>query len=67
MPILGPILWNVVFNNLFEVEMGVADVIAYADDAVVVVQGESRKETERRLEEVAESLWKWTEGIKLQL
>lgn len=47
--------------------MGEAEVVAYADDAVVVVDAETRSEVERRLEEVAESLWRWTEGMKLEL
>lgn len=65
--ILGPLLWNILFNGLLELDMGESEVIAYADDAVVVVQGETRNEVERRLCEVAEALWSWTEGVKLEL
>lgn len=54
--ILGPLLWNVLFNGLLELDMGEVEVVAYADDAVVVVDAETRSEVERRLEEVAESL-----------
>lgn len=65
--VLGPILWNILFNSLLEVDMGDAEVIANADDAVVVVQGGTRREMEERLEEVAELLWRWTDGVKLEL
>lgn len=47
--ILGPLLWNVLFNGLLELDMGDAEVVAYADDAVVVVNAETRSEVERRL------------------
>lgn len=65
--ILGPVLCNVLFNSLLEVDMGDGEMVAYADDAVVVVQGNSRKETEEKLEEVAEKLLRWTEFMKLEL
>lgn len=54
--ILGPVLWNILFNGLLEVDTGDSVTIAYADDAVVVVQGGSRREAERKLEEMAEML-----------
>lgn len=54
--LLGPLLWNVLFNGLLVLDMGETEVVAYADDAVVVVDAETRSEVERRLEEVAESL-----------
>lgn len=39
---LGPLLWNVLFNGLLELDMGEAEVVAYADNAVVVVDAETR-------------------------
>lgn len=36
--ILGPLLWNVLFNGLLELDMGEAEVVAYADDEVVAMQ-----------------------------
>lgn len=63
--ILGPLLWNVLFNGLLELDMGGVEVVAYADDAVVIVDAETRNDVERRLVDVAERLW--TENIKLTL
>lgn len=54
--ILGPILWNILFNGMLEVDMGDGEVIAYSDDAVVVVQGDTRRELKGMLEEMAEKL-----------
>lgn len=47
--ILGPLLWTVLFNGLLELDMGEAEVVAYADDALVVVDAETMTEVERRL------------------
>lgn len=65
--ILGPILWNVVFNGILELDVGDGEIIAYADDAAVVVQAESRKAMQEKLEGMAEKLVVWTESMKLEL
>lgn len=65
--ILGPLLWNVLFNGLLELDMGGVEIVAYADDAVIIVDADTRNDVERRLVDVAERLWSWTDSIKLKL
>lgn len=55
---LGPALWNIVFNKLLKIafEEGVKRV-AYEDDVVLEVYVKSRGEVEVRVGEAAVLLW----------
>lgn len=66
--ILGPLLWNLVMDNLLGMPFteGVRT-IAFADDAVVLVEGNSRAQLEMKFRTVSEHLENWTIGSKLSL
>lgn len=64
--VLGPQLWNLVFDALLHaVSRAGFGVIAYADDCVVVVEGDSRRELEGRGARLAAILEEWSGGHKL--
>ena len=47
--ILGPLLWNVLFNSGFLVNI---EEITFADDRAIIIKGDTRKELEERTQEV---------------
>lgn len=47
--VLGSILWNVLFEDLLRMALGEGtSLIAYADDVVLLVSGNSRNDLEER-------------------
>lgn len=59
--ILGPILWNIVFETFLRQDFGEGvRIIAYADDTVVVIPGMSRLELEQRSEVVMQIMHVWS-------
>lgn len=47
--VLGPILWNLTFNDLLKAQFPEQEsIIAFADDAVVLVSGQSRQSIEQK-------------------
>lgn len=62
--ILGPDLWTLVFNDSMDEDV---DEIAYADDKVILVYANSRKEAEEKLQMALTRLAIWCKGNKLEL
>lgn len=60
--VLGPELWNAVFNELIILLAALAEVyiVAYADDLLLVVEGDSRASLERSANTCLEEIRKWT-------
>lgn len=65
--ILGPVLWNVVFETFLRHDFG-ADVriIAYADDAVIVVPGTTHLDLEEKAAVVMGIMDNWSVTSKLE-
>lgn len=64
--VLGPQLWNLVFDGLLgAVRTEGFGVVAYADDCVVTITGNSRRELEARGQTLAGVLEAWSRGGKL--
>ena len=66
--VLGPKLWNLVMDGLFNTlqEHQYAYPIAYVDDLVVIIVGNSRRELEQRVTDVIRIIERWTARQKLQ-
>lgn len=66
--VLGPALWNVVFNDLLK-KFGVRNIriVAFADDVVVIVIGNSRREIEARGQEAIDLANNWCKFYKMEL
>lgn len=67
---LGPFLWKIFINKLLKTlrRYGI-DVIAYADDVILVISGNSRRDLENNGNEALEIIRRWVEanGMKLSL
>lgn len=58
--ILGPLLWNILFNGLLEVDLPQGCVtVAYADDATLLVRGDTRLDLEQKGQIAARALEAW--------
>lgn len=66
--ILGPQLWELVFDDCVRRinDMGY-DLIAYADDAVIIIQGRSRTDLEWKAMEALAELKRWMTTTKMEL
>lgn len=67
--VLGPTLWNIMFDGLLqrlEREQG-QNFVAYADDLLIVIRGNSRKELEINGQRAVEIVVDWCSAAKLQL
>ena len=64
--ILGPLLWNVLFDGLLRMLFcsGV-DVLAYADDITLLVRPKIFKEIEKAVQVATEQVSSWTEDVSL--
>lgn len=66
--VLGPRLWNVLFDAILRsLEVHNAGLVAYADDLVVLVRGSSRASIEARAAAVVEELVSRCGAVKLQI
>lgn len=66
--VLGPQLWNLVFDGVLRVlECLGVPVIAYADDLAILVEGNSRRALEERGSEVMEALLAECKSLKLEV
>lgn len=66
--ILGPNFWNLNFDDILNtIEQAGYEAIAYADDILVVVTGNSRKEIEIKANQLTNLLTEWCTKHKLQL
>lgn len=58
--VLGPDFWNIVLDDLLLiVENAGGDVIAYADDFIILVHGSSRRDLERKAQELRDIVTNW--------
>lgn len=66
--ILGPTLWNLVFDsNLTCLEDEDCETIAYADDQVLIITGNSRAELEIKGQKTVNAVQNWCTTHKMQL
>lgn len=66
--VLGPLLWNLVMDTFLRIDYGHGITsVAYADDGLVLIPGNSRKELEDRSAEVLQKLMTWCRDNKLEL
>lgn len=66
--ILGPILWNIVFNELLaEYELLGIRIVAFADDLVIVIGGDSRRQLEERGQKALKMAEEWCIKFKMKL
>lgn len=66
--ILGPTLWNIMYNGVLKLDLprGV-EIIGFADDIVITTVGESTAEVETLTSEAVEAVGRWLDTAKLQL
>ena len=68
--VLGPVCWNIVFDEVLRILthiVGEDNVVAYADDLLVLISGNTRKELEDRGQKVVNTLETWCGFAKLRL
>lgn len=67
--VLGPACWNIMFDGLLEtLESAIGqNFVAYADDLIVVVNGDSRREIESKGQHAVSIIENWCRGAKLQV
>lgn len=66
--ILGPSFWNLIFDDLLNIlESHGFQVIAYADDLIVIIPGNSRKQIEEIANNAVKHIINWCQNHKLQL
>ena len=66
--VLGPTCWNLIFDELLRIETQAKDrSIAYADDLVILVNGNSRREIEVKSQELVDQIVGWCKSAKLQI
>lgn len=65
--VLGPALWNVVFDEIVESPSPGCVNIAYADDLVIMVRGNSRKELEGRASAALDGVGAWMRQNKMRI
>lgn len=66
--ILGPYFWNLIFDEvLHRLAAGACEPIAYADDLIVLVYGNSRNEIQAKGQWVTDTIVAWCSEIKLEL
>lgn len=66
--LLGPTLWNTVFNELLEeFERNGIEVVGFADDVVVVVRGMTRKQLEKYGQKAIHLAESWCIKFKMKL
>lgn len=66
--ILGPDFWNVSLDNLLLILEGRGiNVVAYADDLMVIIEGDSRREIERKGQEATDLICGWFKEQGLQV
>ncbi|KAG8335431.1 hypothetical protein J6590_108203 [Homalodisca vitripennis] len=66
--VLGPLLWAVLFDGLLKLDLGErVNILAYADDALVMIRGNSRREVESKTKIAMERIMVWLRESKLVL
>lgn len=65
--VLGPYLWNLVFDDFLQLAFPEGtEVIAYADDGLVLVRADSRNEIEQKFQLITSQMESWATLVKLQ-
>src|SRR5450830_1037148 len=66
--ILGPTLWNGMYNGVLTLKLpkGVV-IVGFADDIVLSVTGETLEEVEMLATEAIGTIENWMQGVKLQI
>ena len=66
--ILGPTLWNGMYNGVLTLRLpeGV-EIVGFADDVVLTVTGETLEEVEMLATEAIDTIGNWMQGAKLQI
>ena len=66
--LLGPTLWNLVFDGLLKkVERAGNRIIAYADDGAIIIEGNSRNELQEQGQKIINLVDDWCERHKMKL
>lgn len=66
--VLGPLLWNVLYNPVLEIELPEGcDTVAYADDLVLVVKNDRKDLMMKQADEALEAIRKWMIDNKLEI
>lgn len=66
--VLGPVLWNIVYNELLIQDfMEGVKAIAYADDLAIIVEAEDRQELIVKTNETARRIMKWMKKHELEI
>lgn len=66
--VLGPLFWNLVFDEAIEIAgQNGEEPIAFADDLIVLVSGNSRNEIEIKGNKITQALSDWSKKQKLEL
>lgn len=67
--VLGPACWNIMFDKLLKLlDNTIGDnYVAYADDLVVLISGNSRREIEIEGQNVVSLITQWCESAKLKI
>lgn len=65
--IIGPIVWNMVMDKLLKNQVESCDYMAYADDLLVLIHGNSRKKIELKALQVFIEINSWTMEHKLKM
>lgn len=66
--VLGPILWNIMYDDLLKLELPIgAELIAFADDALLIVVGKHLEEIQRIAEQSCDRIQEWMSSAGLTL
>lgn len=65
--ILGPTLWNVLYDDVMEMKTANVTNICYADDLAVIATAEKKEELVKRVNGTLQKVSKWMEENKLEI
>lgn len=65
--VIGPVAWNLVFDEMINMQIEGVTQIAYADDLALVVRGNSRAELERRADNALITVNRWVKLHRMEL
>lgn len=66
--VLGPLLWNIMYDGLLRLELPLgAELIAFADDALLIVVGKHLEDIQRIAEESCDRIQEWMSSAGLTL
>lgn len=67
--VLGPVCWNLMFDELLRKLEDIVpeNFVAYADDLLVLLTGDSRRELEEKGQIIVDAILDWCTSAKLQL